>query len=259
MPFRTKDFFVFLLTVAFLVVGITATVQSDIAKRSSDSSLSALVVSSEEVTYEAVLDDAVDMDRPSRLSSLRDKIASLVLDEPVEEVVVPDVVVEEEVVVPGAVLYCSRFSTTAPAWQATGLKFEVVEGARLVYREVAGIPAVTISASGTVSVIPALTREVVLQLPLRAAPLATKTCIHTDVVGIATDGSLIRNNEQALYRVFGAETLVGYALDGFPIYGVSAAETDECGGSTASGEYRYYLNAEREGVLGCFGGVPVTI
>ncbi len=261
MPFRTKDFLLFLLTVAFILVGITATLQSDISKRSTSSSFSALLVSSEEVTYEAVLPEAAALDRTGRLTLLREKIAALVLDSPAVEnpVVLTEEVVEEKAVVPSAVLYCPRYTAITPVWEPTGLRFEVVEGARLVYREVAAVPLVVENATGTSAAMSGPARTLVLQLPLRGAPLATKTCLHSDVVGIATDGSLIRNNEQALYRVFGAETLVGYALDGFPIYGVSTAVTDECGGSSASGEYRYYLSAEREGVLGCFGGVPVTL
>jgi len=261
MPFRTKDFLLFLITVAFLLVGITATVQSDIAKRSATSSLPALVVFSEEMTYEAVLPEAVAIDRPSRLASLRNKIAALVLDTPIEAevTVLPEEIVKEEVVVPGAILHCPRYTTIAPAWVATGLRFEVVEGARLVYREVAALPVVSENASGTSQAALASNHEIVLQLPLRSAPLLTKTCIATDVVGIALDGSLIRNNEHTLYQVFGADSLIGYALDGFPIYGVRSQPTDVCGGSSVSGEYRYYLSTEREGVLGCFGGEPVSL
>lgn len=260
MPFRTRDFLLFLLTVAFLVVGITATVQGDIAKRTSSSTFSALVVSSEEVTYEAVLPETTDINRSGRLAALREKIAALVLVTPAktEVEVVPEETVEEEVVTAGAVLYCPRYAAITPDWVPTGLQFEVVEGARLLYREIAAVPAATENSSGTMPTITA-TKDVVIQLPLRSAPLTTKTCLATDVIGVAMDGSLIRNNEQALYRVFGPETLIGYALDGFPIYGMSTAVTDECGGTAASGEYRYYLHSDRDGVLGCFGGVPVAL
>ena len=60
-----------------------------------------------------------------------------------------------------------------------------------------------------------------MQLPVRNIPSGGTTCISTDVIGIATDGSLIRNNEAGVYGIFGANTLVGWALDGFPIYGSS--------------------------------------
>jgi hypothetical protein len=84
--------------------------------------------------------------------------------------------------------------------------------------------------------------------------------LPTDVVGIAQDGSLIRESEMALYGVFGGETLVGYALDGFPIYGSNpGAATDHCGGMMVGGQYRYYLSPERDSVINCFAGVPVTL
>jgi hypothetical protein len=68
---------------------------------------------------------------------------------------------------------------------------------------------------------------VVLQLPLPFGPQG-KTCLSYDVVGVALDGSLIRNNEHSLYQVFGSETLIGYALDGFPIYGLNKSSAARC-------------------------------
>ena len=90
--------------------------------------------------------------------------------------------------------------------------------------------------------------------------MAGASCLSSDIVGIALDGSLIRNGEHTLYSIFGAETLVGYALDGFPIYGaIGAPVTDNCGGTAMAGEYRYYLSSERTGVIGCFSGESVTL
>ena len=81
----------------------------------------------------------------------------------------------------------------------------------------------------------------------------------SDVIGIALDGSLIKNNEYSLYSIFREETLIGYALDGFPIYGQSEVSTDECGGILADNQYRYYLSKERKAVLYCYSGTPVEI
>ena len=120
------------------------------------------------------------------------------------------------------------------------------------------VEVATTTASGT----PLLTTEteVVIQLPLRSVPLGTASCLPTDVVGIAKDGSLIRNSEVTLYAVFGADTLIGYALDGFPIYGArSGVALDECGGTGAIGQYRYYLEAERGYILNCFASEPISI
>lgn len=259
MPFRTKDFLVFMLTVAFLVVGITATAKMDMAERTQSASVFSSTEENGEVIYEAVLPDVEVDARPSRLAALKEKIASMILP---EESVPEAVVVEEEVVptvdVPvGTINLCSNHTKINPKWSSSGLLFEVVEGARVVYRNVA-VPAV-LDELGQVVSSSTIQKEVVLQLPLSSFPGANKTCLDTDVVGVALDGSLMRNDEFNLYKVFGSETLIGYALDGFPIYGLNVTQkTDECGGAVATSEYRYYLSAEREGVLGCYGGTPAT-
>ena len=255
MPFRTRDFTLFLLAVAFIVVGITATVEEDLSSRGQSASVASFVSDAESIEYEAVVPGGREVPRASRLAELRAKIADFVFP---EVAVVEEEVVEEEVeevsVEPGTITLCGNYRTINPVWSPTGLQFEIVEGARLVYRET---EKAVVDEFGVSSVMPE--REVVAQLPLRGAPQAAKSCIPTDVVGIALDGSLIRNNEYTLYRVFGEETLVGYALDGFPIYGLSARNGDECGGVAMATGYGYVLSAEREGVLGCFSGAPVSL
>ena len=95
---------------------------------------------------------------------------------------------------------------------------------------------------------------------LRTWPSGTTSCLPSDVIGIALDGSLIRNNEAALYTVFGGETLIGYALDGFPIYGMTPLlATDRCGGVQIDGNYRYVLQPDRPGLITCFAGAPITL
>lgn len=256
MPFRTKDFALFLAVVAFLVIGITSTVKGDLAVRNQSASVASFDADTNDVIYEAApLDTPVDA-RPSRLAALKEKISKLVLTVPEEVVEEVPVAEPEETSVPGSVNTCPGYSKLSLNWSAQGLQFDVAEGARLIYR--------TIDSPDTVNelgeVVPGTpSREVVLQLPLRNFASASNTCIPSDVVGIALDGSLIRNNEHTLYQVFGAETVVGYSLDGFPIYGLSSAKTDECGGMMAGGSYRYYLSADREGVLGCYASTPVRI
>lgn len=70
----------------------------------------------------------------------------------------------------------------------------------------------------------------------------------------------------------GGDTLVGYALDGFPIYNPLPgtkedidAVLDSCNGLTVNGEYRYYartsdqVGSTRNYLLGCFSGAPTTV
>lgn len=261
MPFRTRDFAIFLFTVAFLVIGIAATVRLNITSELQSAAVISFSESSEDVVYKAVLPEAPADERSSRLAVLRDKIAKLVLQKPDEVVEAP---VEDEVetgteavATVVTINTCPNFTKINPAWSTANIKFEVVEGARIIYREVASAPVLDELGQ---SVANNSSREVLLQLPLQSFPVSQKTCLNTDIVGVALDGSLIRNNEHTIYQVFGSETLIGYALDGFPIYGLNKQlKTDLCGGGITGGEYRYYLSSEREGVLGCFGGSPVSL
>src|SRR5690606_28864850 len=122
------------------------------------------------------------------------------------------------------------------------------EGARVLYREVSGDIDSDISSS------------TILQLPINSFPSDVKTCLNNDIVGIALEGSLMRNAEDKIYKIFGSETLLGYALDGFPIYGLDdSLVADSGGGASVSGAYRYYLNSSRSGLIGCFSGSPISL
>ena len=83
------------------------------------------------------------------------------------------------------------------------------------------------------------------------------SCIAHDVVGISTTGELIANADAPRYAGYSAATLVGYALDGFPIYGPqSSAQLDACGGTSEGEGYRYHIRSVESFVLGCFAGTP---
>jgi hypothetical protein len=265
MPIRTKDFLLLILTIAFLVVGITSTIKSDLATTNQQATVSLFLdvaTNETEVIYEAeVVNTKSEDTRASRLAVLREKIRGFVLAEPAPAVFTEPTVAAEVIAIPksaGEIDKCPVSTKFLRLWSATNLKFEIVEGARIVYRDSEVNPNFDTYSTGTIPSMSA--REVVLQLPLRTTPLAIKSCLGSDVVGIALDGSLIRNDEHNLYKIFGQETLIGYALDGFAIYGqANNLNTDACGGAMVNGEYGYYLSAQREGVLGCFGGIPVAI
>jgi hypothetical protein len=258
--FRTRDYALILATITFLVVGIAATLFA----QSSFSGLGGMTASVFESTpeiesYEVVVAEKSELDREGRVASLRAKIARLGLakeeapapeDEEVASVL-PEVTEEESDAI--AEKRCSYYGTHLATWNPRGLIIEEVEGARLVYR------AVEEAAPAASSTAPAGTKDIVLQLPVRSVPMPTEHCIPSDVIGIATDGSLIRNSEVSVYSIFGAGTLVGYALDGFPIYGSDDSASDICGGMMVGGQYRYHINPERETIVACFAGVPVSL
>lgn len=254
MLLSTRNFLLYLLAVGFLVVAITTTAVTK--NTNHEASVIMGVATDVEPTYEAEAVETPTLDRGEKLRSLRSKIAALgdVFSSTPETVVVEPVSGPEANPEDNEPLVCANARVFIGAWTPGPVKFTVVEGARLVTRDVS---ISTTTASGTAIV--TTETKVLAQLPLRSAP-DTQSCPPTDVVGIASDGSLIRNNEVRLYSVFGSETLVGYALDGFPIYGTSAGTTlDACGGTSELGQYRYFLDKERPQVLGCFSALPVEL
>ena len=252
---RTKDFLVFILAVVFLFLGIANTV--DFGQENSWWSGLGLVANVGE--YEAVVPERVVMDKAKNLQDMRDKVSesnllSLAVSEEEQAKVKEDESTDEGVdeVMVGEIKKCANYSNYTPVWSPAGLKFEVVEGARIVYRD----KALELASSSSLDI---SEREVVLQLPLRVTPAGSGNCLNSSIIGIALDGSLIANDNYSAYKIFGGETLIGYALDGFPIYGLNdSVETDKCGG-VYDGQYRYYLSSKREGMIGCFAGEAVSL
>lgn len=116
-------------------------------------------------------------------------------------------------------------------------------------REVIFVPQV---ATSTPSV--PQTEKVLLALPLSPSVNSAPSCVSSDVIGITPFGVLILNSDVSLYRGYGPEYLVGYARDGFPIYGYYEGDVDSCGGYQAASGYRYAISSDRDFILGCFVG-----
>lgn len=255
--FRTRDFLLMSMTIAFLLLGIIIT--TDVNKKSSWLNELSLVDSGTE--YKAVLPEPTTDNREQILEEMRKKVAnfdqtkylanltSALPEEDKKEENIDDA--EDQVV---SINKCVNYTDFSPVWSPVGLKFEVVEGARIVYRESASQIVVADEQSHLSD------REVVVQLPLRSVSSGLNKCLSSGIIGIALDGSLINNTDYTAYKIFSAETLVGYALDGFPIYGLnSEIHVDQCGGASTEGQYRYFLSEEREGMIGCFSSEPISL
>jgi hypothetical protein len=255
---RTRDYALMLSAVVFLLVGIvtTAVSQGGFGVFSGQEA-AVFVATNENDTYSAVVEEA-DMSREDRVTALRKKIAALgnlgavaVEETAPTESPVPEA--SETTTGPIAENRCSNYSSAAPVWNSAGVKLEEVEGARLVYRETKSASAST-SASSSVP-----TRQTLAQLSVRSIPSASQSCISNIVIGISKNGSLIRNTDVAGYGSFGGDTLVGYALDGFPIYGAADKRTDICGGLMEDGQYRYQISNSRDTIITCYVGSPISL
>jgi hypothetical protein len=250
--FRTRDFILLFTCIVFLVAAIGATLFTQWFQNPDSSAMTQAGLASESLPAEGLVLTASiptenDTARIERLNQMRDKIAAepvLLVDEARDEVLPDDIGTTSDSESPlgsAGVIACSLVAPYLGFWDSRSLVVTSREGAVVVERA---------TETGT---------EVVLQLPARTQPAATPTCIGSDVIGIATDGSLIRNDEMGLYGIFGSETLIGYALDGLPIYGASDIRGDVCGGRMVAGQYRYELSTARPTIIGCFAAEPVSL
>ena len=153
-------------------------------------------------------------------------------------------------VAPASIDLCPTYRTkTLPALTGT-LQYSEQNGSRIFYINTTQFEVATTATTNTV----------VFTLPLRTTPLSFTSCIATDIVAVTTAGAPIHNADYAKYQGLGEGTLIGYTLDGFPLYGATSnLATDSCGGTSVGGAYRYYLSDERAGVLGCYAGIPIAL
>ena len=259
MP-RTRNFVLLLISVFVVIAGVLAyTVPHlQLSLRSSTAVATAIapVLGNKEVTYGADVPPNTD-DRAARLADLKAKLAERT------SVVATDTSPEAPVVVPAIspkpvattsptkvteVQKCSGYAPAAISWTASQIVMHEQEGVRFYTQTV-----VDPTSSSTHDILRVRIAE-------RTWPLGSPSCLPNDIVGIATDGSLIRNGDLALYKVFSGTTEIGYSLDGYPIYGVtSGVETDSCGGAMVAGAYRYLVDAKRGAILTCFAGIPAMV
>ncbi len=261
--FRTRDFILFFVAVVFLSMAIGVTLFNQIDKTSVAPEVQFAQIDEVEYTAEVYVPESVS--RSERLAEMRRKIAdSEDVSISAPETIV-DLALETDIddafltldSVP-VLLQCSNYSIYSGFWPKAGLQFAESEGARILFLEKMSEP-LSLAATSSSEVYSYSSRDVVLQLPMYSSPAAKTTCLSYDVIGVAKDGSLIRNNEAGLYGIFDSETMIGYALDGFPIYGKSDESFDNCGGGVFSGQYRYHLSDTRSDVLNCFASTPVAL
>lgn len=260
--FRTRDFVLFFTTIIFLVSAIGITILSQVGTEARQNTL--LPKETKEITNvdAVVLSSNEEVDtKESRIERLKRKIEEsgvVSYSEPEEDMFVSTGQTEDNTVLPSeqTVQLCANYSeSTFFNWNPTDITVQEVEGVRQ-YFTTKSVEVASTTASTTDLVVE---KTVKLVLPVATMPIGGSTCLSSNIIGVAVDGSLMRNSEVGLYGIFSSETLLGYALDGFPIYGVGQSLTDECGGRTVGGQYRYELSVDRETLISCYSGTPQTI
>ena len=254
---RTRDFILFVVVLVFLVIAIAAT-----AMRDTQFVPSEVTFFDGESTTGGYTETEI-LDRQSIINRLREKIASapvLVAPEPsvTDEPNEPEEV-EDEAVAGATLVRCTAPDdalSIVPKWPLSAVSVVSEGGYRVAITEEEVVVAEVV-ASGTQ---PAETTEMVrnnlLKIPLFPQKLSVPECVPSEVVGISTRGLLIFNGDMRAYRSVPENALLGYARDGFPIYGLYEGEVDTCGGYEHDSGYRYTVSSDRDYIIGCFVGSP---
>lgn len=255
---RTRNFLLYVLALVFLVSSIGYMVSRDIAAAYRSNASQVAFVASEPVAVDVVATNTV-ADREAYIAQMKEKLArgeGIIEGAPVVLTSVDTVPppVHSAPVTDRSVLWCGApesLDSVVSSWQASEIDIRTAEGARIVTSG-----SFDTSADSGEMAIP----DVLMQLPMRYSRAAYDSCLTHDIVGIALDGSLIENDDAGRYQGTGATSLIGYALDGFPIYGPTSPETplDACGGADTGSGYEYHIRSDEDFVLGCFAASPAS-
>lgn len=262
---RTRDLVLFLVAIVFLAVAITFTLPNTQSTSDNtsitefeDSPAPQLVGKYEERT----------IDRSSVIERLRAAIANdevIYSSEPIDQDVDAELEPTETESPDSAVVVLRCVNQIDPlalarVWPRANVSVQVAEGVRSVALiEVTESPS-TVGKTGSSSAVAEITpvTRVVPLLRLPLYPVVTDPhCLESEIVGVTIDGALLFNSDAIAYRSRSNSELIGYARDGFPIYGNYSGPTDECGGYELGGTYRYSVSNDRNFILGCYKSEPV--
>lgn len=261
---RTRDVVIFISALMFVLVGIVLTLIFDERNGFRDS-MAVPYFEVSTTTYEAQKPET-ELDRKSIIERLRSALQTTpreVEPEPsVEES--PSQAADDPAAnpeVPLGVVLCGGDDTqdAVQFWPASGVEIFLEEGFRKV--AIAAEPDVDLTSSSTASSSEAADpgpRNILISLLVSPVQNGSDSCVPGEVVGVTVNGSLILNSGAAFYRGYGPEYLIGYARDGFPIYGFYEGQVDACGGYMHSSGYRYTVSPDRPQLIGCFKGTPAT-
>jgi len=249
---RTRDLVLFVLCLLVLFLAILVTLPTR-----SGGSLATIDFSEDAPTTEdATAPTTVTPDYASNIDRLKALIASgKVTVTPQPDTFLDDIPeTETDVPVPPvqlAVSYCLYADDTLPfisVWPQQGTSLTVSGGTRVF--------AATETITPVGSTTPEQVVKQLLAMPVTPARLALPACVPSAIVGVTVSGAPIFNENASIWAGVAAGTLIGYARDGFPIYGRYDGEVDACGGYMAPDGYRYAVAANRSYVIGCYAAAP---
>lgn len=265
MP-RTRDLVLFVVIVCCLGIGIAVTYLFENQQFLFGDSAVVLSVNktTSSSTFTAVAPEK-KRDRESFIARLR--TALLQSDEPTVNPSVETIAEEKspEKVPPkkeNSDVILQRCTTSDDAllvmqhWPLQNVSIDVKDGIRTVVftppAQVLPVDEMATTTSVDVPTASPIDPQVLLSMHMYPSVQGSISCVPSEVVGVTVSGSLMSNTDAHLYVGRSAGELLGYARDGFPIYGTYEGETDVCGGYVHPEGYRYTISSTREFVLGCF-------
>lgn len=264
---RTRDLVLFVITLLILGAAILVT----LSKEFHGAVTGLLLTDATTKEYEATRPDTPAMlDREANRARLREKIAldtSTITTDPDTFV---DEAVGDEVIVTDAALSLDGTSAVTScggddvlpnlkAWPVAGASLTVRAGTRIVYEQTPSAPLAAEPGATTTPPTPQTQEHIFLALPLQPVSAAHTSCVPSEVVGVTPSGTLIFNSDVAIWKYVNADTQIGFARDGFPIYGMYTGAVDACGGYQSSTGYRYTVSPDRPFILGCYTATPQPI
>ena len=256
---RTRDLILYFLVVIFLLIGIGTTVlrHLSVAVEINDTDVQFVEGVAGKVT---VNETDTTPNRSETIARLKQKImaggAELRAEPSSGEEDNEAKETEETVAAATSTSSCQSvpLSVDFTNWPEQGLELKVVEGVRVIIHS--AVESVAVGSSTTLGT----STKTLLTLPISRVRGDAEVCVDTPVVGITPALTLIKQTEASQYQNHGEFSLIGYALDGYPIYGLIAGESvlDACGGVVTPAGYQYHIRQAATEVLGCFAGNPVT-
>ncbi len=267
---RTRDLVVFVIVFLCVSAGATVTYIQNVSPNVFTLQESAQIPESLPESSITAVAPSIPDNRESIITRLREAIlhdgtplSTMSYEEPEknEEVITTDT--RDTPATVARVQRCGGVDDSLQAlasWPLQEVSIEVKGGMRLVEHseQVTVEKPMAIGTSTATSSTPIFqTRTTLLLSMLLYPPMArTPSCVPSDSIGVTTSGSLMSNNDARLYVSYRSDELLGYARDGFPIYGLYEGTTDVCGGYLHPEGYRYTISKQRNEILNCFVGVP---
>ena len=264
MP-RTRDMVIFVAALLFLLVSIAVTYVQSTLQNQAKLSFDFFDASLQTATLYSATNPTTEVDRQSAILHFRSRIEKdrdglLAIQKDVETV--PQEVVEVSTQPQTGIVanYCGPDDSlhVLQEYPLRDTSVTVTSGMRYVVHTsvLQPVPTSGTTSSSTLKQDTQYIKRNLISMPVYPPIQSEVSCIPSAVVGVTANGSLLLNQDASSYFGASEKELIGFARDGFPIYGPYKGEVDTCGGYLHPEGYRYTLAKDRDFVLGCFVGSP---